>query len=86
MLPYSPMGWHLRFWRRLRVSPGVAVNMSRSIPSVSVGPRSAKVTVGRRGIHPTVGIPCTGIYATIQEGWDTVRGGQPAEHQRGLDR
>ncbi len=57
-------GWHTRLWRRIRVAPGVTVNLSKSGPSLSVGPRGAKVTVGRRGIRQTVGIPGTGLFAT----------------------
>ncbi len=59
-------GWHTRLWRRVRVAPGVTVNLGKSGPSVSVGPRGSKVTVGRRGLRQTVGIPGTGLYATRQ--------------------
>lgn len=76
------MAWHLRFWRRLRVAPGVSVNMSKSGLSVSVGPRGSKVTVGRRGIRRTIGIPGTGIYATNQEPWSRLR--RDAEHPEPL--
>lgn len=47
----------LRFYRRVRVLPGLSVNFSTSGPSLSVGIRGAHVTVGRRGIRKTVGIP-----------------------------
>jgi tetratricopeptide (TPR) repeat protein len=53
------MGW--RFTRRIRVIPGVSINLGRSGASVSIGPRGAKVTVGRRGVRGSVGIPGTGI-------------------------
>jgi hypothetical protein len=43
------MAWRLRFWRRLRIAPGVSVNLSKSGASASAGPRGAKVTVGRQG-------------------------------------
>ena len=33
----------LRFFRRIRIAPGVSVNLSKSGASVSVGPRGAKV-------------------------------------------
>ena len=70
----SPMGWNLRFWRRTRIAPGVNLNWSRSAPSVSVGPRGAKVSVGRTGIRRTVGIPGTWLFATDQESWSSLRG------------
>jgi hypothetical protein len=69
------MGWHLRFWRRTRVAPGVNLNWSKSGPSVSVGPRGAKVTVGRRGLRRSIGIPGTGLFATNQQSWDSLRRG-----------
>ncbi|MBI3748931.1 MAG: DUF4236 domain-containing protein, partial [Chloroflexi bacterium] len=59
-------GWHTRLWRRVRVAPGVTINLSKSGPSVSVGPRGAKMTFGRRGVRQTLGIPGTGLYATRQ--------------------
>ena len=61
-------GWHTRFWRRVRIAPGVTINLSKSGASVSVGPRGAKLTVGRRGVRQTLGIPGTGFYATRQLG------------------
>ena len=61
-------GWHTRLWRRVRIAPGVTINLSKSGASVSVGPRGVKVTVGRRGVRQTIGIPGTGFYATRQLG------------------
>jgi len=71
------MGWNWRFWRRMRVAPGVSLNWSKSGPSISVGPRGAKVTLGRKGIRRTVGIPGTGLFATNQESWDSLRPEDP---------
>ena len=54
-----------RFFRRVKLAPGVSLNLSKSGPSVSFGPRGAKVTVGgSQGTRATVGIPGTGIYYT----------------------
>jgi hypothetical protein len=58
----------LRLYRRVRLFPGVSVNLSRSGPSLSVGVRGAHVTVGRRGVTRTVGIPGTGIFYTSRSG------------------
>jgi hypothetical protein len=60
-----------RFYRRVRLFPGVSVNLSRSGPSLSVGVRGAHVTVGRRGVTRTVGIPGTGIFYTSRTGTQT---------------
>jgi hypothetical protein len=61
----------LRFYRRVRLFPGVSVNLARSGPSLSVGVRGAHVTVGRRGVTRTVGIPGTGIFWTSRTGRQT---------------
>lgn len=44
--------------------PGLRLNVSRSGPSLSFGVRGAHVTVGRRGVTRTVGLPGTGIFYT----------------------
>jgi hypothetical protein len=51
-----------RFYRRVHIFPGLTVKVSRSGPSLSVGVRGAHVTVGRRCVTRTVGIPGTGVY------------------------
>ena len=53
-----------RFWRRIRIAPGVTLNLSKSGGSLSFGPRGAKFTVGSRGKRATVGIPGTGLFYT----------------------
>lgn len=53
-----------RFWKRIKIAPGVTVNLSKSGASLSFGPRGAKFTVGPKGSRVTVGIPGTGIYYT----------------------
>ncbi|MCL5943190.1 MAG: DUF4236 domain-containing protein [Actinobacteria bacterium] len=53
-----------RFWRRIRIAPGVTLNLSKSGGSLSFGPRGAKFTVGRRGGRATVGVPGTGLFYT----------------------
>lgn len=53
-----------RFWRRIRIAPGVTVNLSKSGGSLSFGPGGAKFTIGPRGKRATVGIPGTGLFYT----------------------
>ncbi|MFQ5741146.1 MAG: DUF4236 domain-containing protein [Acidobacteriota bacterium] len=53
-----------RFWRRIRIAPGVTLNLSKSSGSLSFGPRGAKLTVGPRGSRATLGIPGTGLFYT----------------------
>jgi len=54
----------LRFQRRIRVLPGVRINLSTSGVSTSVGRRGAWLTIGRRGTRATVSLPGTGLSYT----------------------
>ena len=53
-----------RFFRRFRIAPGIAINLSKTGISASLGPKGAKVTLGRRGTRTTIGLPGTGLYYT----------------------
>lgn len=61
-----------RFWRRVKIAPGVTLNLSKAGASVSAGPRGSKFTVGSRGKRTTLGIPGTGLFYTT-----TFPGGKP---------
>jgi hypothetical protein len=54
-----------RFWRRIRIAPGVILNLSKSGGSLSFGPRGAKLTLGPRSKRVTVGFPGTGLFYTV---------------------
>ena len=68
----------IRFFKRIRILPGLRLNVSRSGVSASVGGRGAWITL-RRGRKPrvTVGAPGTGFSMTqgggMQEGGSHVR-------------
>ncbi|BCW97495.1 MAG: hypothetical protein KatS3mg024_0322 [Armatimonadota bacterium] len=66
-----------RFWRRIRIGPGVTVNLSRSGGSLSFGPRGAKFTIGPRGKRVTAGLPGTGLFYTT-----TLPGGSSPGQRR----
>jgi len=53
-----------RFWRRVKILPGVTLNLSKRGGSLSFGPRGAKLTIGPHGKRTTVGIPGTGLFYT----------------------
>ena len=56
------MSWLFR--RRIRVIPGVRLNLSKSGLTASVGVRGGSVTLGGKGgTYANVGIPGTGIYS-----------------------
>ena len=56
------MSWLFR--RRIRVIPGVRLNLSKSGVTASIGVRGASITLGGKGgTYANVGIPGTGIYS-----------------------
>lgn len=54
------MAWTFR--KRIKIAPGVHLNLSKSGVSTSVGPQGAKVTVGPKGTYLHTSIPGTGLY------------------------
>lgn len=58
-----------RFQRRIKIAPGLTINLSKSGVSASVGPRGLKYTVGTSGRERvTVGVPGTGVsYTTTRK-------------------
>ena len=57
----------LRFFRRVRILPGLRLNLSKSGASVSVGQQGAWFTVGPKGTRTTVGLPGSGLSYTSTE-------------------
>jgi len=53
-----------RFTRRIKVAPGISLNLGKRGGSLSFGPKGAKLTVGTSGVRATAGIPGTGLYYT----------------------
>lgn len=54
------MAWGFR--RRIKIIPGVHLNLSKSGISTSIGIRGANVTLGKTGAYLNTGIPGTGMY------------------------
>ena len=54
----------LRLFRRVRIAPGLTLNLSKSGGSLSMGVRGALYTVGPRGRRSTAGLPGTELYYT----------------------
>ena len=63
-----------RFFRRLRIAPGITMNLSKRGGSLSFGPRGGKVTVGTSGVRRTVSLPGTGLYYTSRSSLRSGRG------------
>lgn len=62
-----------RFQKRIKVVPGIHLNLSKSGVSTSVGTNGATVNVGKDGVKGTAGIPGTGLSYQKQ------LGGKPAK-------
>lgn len=59
-----------RFQKRIKLLPGVTINVSKSGLSTSIGPKGAKVTLGHGKVRKTVGLPGTGLSHTTVENID----------------
>lgn len=53
----------LNFRKRIKVIPGVYLNISKSGISTSMGVKGARITFGKKGIYTNIGIPGTGFYS-----------------------
>jgi len=54
------MAWSYR--KRIKVAPGVRLNVSKGGVSTTFGVRGASITTGKNGTYMNTGIPGTGIY------------------------
>jgi hypothetical protein len=50
-----------RFQRRIRIAPGLRINLSKSGLSLTAGVRGASINVGKNGVYRNLGIPGTGL-------------------------
>ncbi len=77
----------LRFFRRVRIAPGIWINLTKTGASLSLGVRGAHVTVGRHGVRRTIGIPGTGLYyTTTSSGRSRARSRKHTTTKRSKDR
>ncbi|WP_445003013.1 DUF4236 domain-containing protein [Halomonas mongoliensis] len=66
-----------RFQRRIRLAPGVRLNLSKRGLGLSVGPRGASLSMGPSGVHGHAGIPGTGLAYRRRLSGAGGRGGAP---------
>lgn len=53
----------VNFRKRIKIIPGVRLNVSKGGISTSVGVKGASVTTGKNGTYANTGIPGTGLYS-----------------------
>lgn len=53
----------LLFRKRIKILPGVTLNLSKSGVSATIGRKGMSVSLGRRGAYLNAGIPGSGIYS-----------------------
>jgi hypothetical protein len=51
----------VRFNKRIKIAPGIKLNLSRSGVSTTIGGKGASVNIGKKGTHLNAGIPGTGL-------------------------
>ena len=54
------MAW--RYRKRIKIAPGVYINLSKSGVSTTIGTKGASVNIGKNGTYLNTGIPGTGLY------------------------
>lgn len=50
-----------KFRKRIKIAPGLHINVSKSGVSTSIGKSGATVNIGKKGVKATVGIPGSGL-------------------------
>lgn len=68
-----------RFQKRIKIAPGVRLNVSKSGVSTSLGGRGGTVNLSSKGVRTTVGIPGTGLSWSKQTGWSDVKTMKPED-------
>ena len=83
------MAWNYR--KRVKIAPGVHLNISKKGVSTTVGMRGASMTFGKNGTYVNTGIPGTGFYSRQKIGGKQVTPtnsfastpGQPKQYSHG---
>ena len=70
----------LRFRKRIKIAPGVYINLSKSGISTTLGKSGASVNISKKGTRGTVGLPGTGLsYSSQLSKSATSRTRQPSD-------
>lgn len=75
----------VNFRKRVKIAPGVRLNLSKSGISLTTGIRGASVTTGKNGIYANTGLPGTGIYQRKKIGGKSDSATQPKDASYTVD-
>ncbi|WP_063669698.1 DUF4236 domain-containing protein [Aliivibrio fischeri] len=50
-----------KFRKRIKIAPGININISKSGVSTSIGKPGATINIGKKGVKATVGVPGSGF-------------------------
>ena len=56
----------LRFQKKVKLLPGVTLNLGKQGLSLSLGPRGLKTNFSKNGLKQSIGIPGTGLRYEIK--------------------
>jgi len=56
----------MKFRKRIRILPGITLNLSTSGISTTIGPKGLSVNISEKGTYLNTGIPGTGLYDRIK--------------------
>lgn len=70
----------IRFRKRMKIAPGVSLNIGKTGVSTTVGGRGASVNVGKQGVHSNLGVPGTGLSTRTK-----IAGGSKKQAETGYE-
>lgn len=70
------------FRKRVKIAPGVHLNLSKSGMGVSVGAKGASVSFGKKGTYLNTSIPGTGLYSRTKISGGSSKTKQTAKNSR----
>ena len=76
----------LRFSKRIKIAPGIRVNIGKRGISTTLGPKGASLNVNKKGVHLNSSIPGTGLSSRTKILGATTEQSiyRPAERQSDL--
>lgn len=72
----------LRFNKRIKIAPGVKVNIGLGGVSATLGGRGASVNIGKRGVYANAGLPGSGLSYRTKIGGNAARRNQQRQEKQ----